>query len=259
MPSSLINTTPFPNVLLDEVLPRLSGAQWCVLCVIVRQTCGWQDENRKRKARDWMTHGQLKRRTGLASASISHAIDMLVRQGLIEVQDESGRQLASSVERRRARCALFFSLSRHCLKPEPALPTPLGNEEAALGNEEIAATPGAVSQKEERFSKSGFQKVKTTKETQTKEDVVFKNQKHLPASSHAAQQDALALDLSSEALHFIACYQRKYREHIAEGGPRVEWTQDAATVQNVLEKYSLSHLDNLLDAFFSTSSLINSI
>jgi hypothetical protein len=79
-----------------------------LLCVIVRQTCGWQ-EGKTRKGTDWLTHQQLKARTGLASASICSAIDTLMKRGFIEVCDNSGMPLKTSAERRRAG-RLHFSL-----------------------------------------------------------------------------------------------------------------------------------------------------
>ncbi|MBX7135757.1 MAG: replication protein [Fimbriimonadaceae bacterium] len=103
-------TTPFPNFLLDRVMPRLKDTEWRVLCVIVRQTLGWQLESGARKSADWLSHSQLKRRTGRASAAISQAIEMLVQSGLITVRDFSGQSVVSSAERRRSHHRLCFSL-----------------------------------------------------------------------------------------------------------------------------------------------------
>lgn len=100
----LAGTTPFPNVLLDRVMPYLGDTEWRVLCVIVRQTFGWQ------KAADWLSHGQLKTKTGRESAAVSRAIDTLVKRGLILVQDGRDNRLHSSSERRRSRSRLVFAV-----------------------------------------------------------------------------------------------------------------------------------------------------
>ena len=44
--------TAFPNVLLDQVMPSLRDTEWRLLCVIVRQTVGWNRDG-KPKARDY--------------------------------------------------------------------------------------------------------------------------------------------------------------------------------------------------------------
>jgi phage replication O-like protein O len=97
-------TTPFPNQLLDGAMPHLTDTEWRVLCVVVRQTFGWQ------KRSDWLSHAQLKRRTGRQSAAISRAIDRLVRAGLLTVTDRFGRPLGTSEMRRRSHDRLVFSL-----------------------------------------------------------------------------------------------------------------------------------------------------
>src|ERR1051326_1992256 len=96
-----VRSTPFPSHLLDTVMPVLKDTEWRVLCVVVRATLGWTEgAGGQRKPQDWLTQSQLKERTGRASEAISHAIDTLVKKGLLEVHDEIGRMLASPQERR---------------------------------------------------------------------------------------------------------------------------------------------------------------
>ena len=104
-------TTSVPNFLFDRVMPRLRDTEWRLLCVIVRQTFGWTSGDGERKKSDWLSHYQLKRRTGRSSAPVSRAIDTLVRAGLIVVRDSFGSELASSQSRRQAHCRLSFSIS----------------------------------------------------------------------------------------------------------------------------------------------------
>lgn len=113
-------STPLPNVLIDQAMPELSDTEWRLLCVITRQTLGYASpDGRGRRRRDWLTHRQLKSRTGRASAAVSRAVDGLVRKGLIEVQGMDGEPLVTPAERRRCQGALFFSLSPRLL-PESA-------------------------------------------------------------------------------------------------------------------------------------------
>lgn len=102
--SRLAGTTPFPNILLDRVMRVVSDTEWRVLCVIVRQTYGWQ------KHEDWLSHGQLKRHTGRESAAISRAVDLLVRRGLIVIRNLSNERLHEPAERRRSRSKLVFTI-----------------------------------------------------------------------------------------------------------------------------------------------------
>lgn len=105
MPMSRVeNTTPFPNLLLDHVMPLLGDTEWRMLCVIVRVTFGWQ------KSEDWLSHSQLKRRTGRESAAVSRAVDILVKRGLIVVRDRDERRLHTASERRRSRSRLVFAI-----------------------------------------------------------------------------------------------------------------------------------------------------
>lgn len=101
--------TPFPNGLLDTRMPALRDTEWRVLCVVVRQTLGWK-EGKGRRRRDWLSHSQLKRRTGRAGEAVSRAVDNLVRQGLLEVRDEKGHLLLTKEKRRRSMGRLSYAL-----------------------------------------------------------------------------------------------------------------------------------------------------
>lgn len=103
--------TALPNKLIDEVMPTLKDTEWRVLCVVARQTIGWVDKGGKRKQRDWMSQSQLIAKTGRNSAALSAALDVLVRQNLIECQAENGELLDTSEKRRRHRGRIYFSLA----------------------------------------------------------------------------------------------------------------------------------------------------
>ena len=109
--------TAIPNVLIDEVMPMLKDTEWRLLCVIARQTLGWVDKNGKRKKRDWMSQSQLIARTGRNSAALSAALDVLVRENLIECQSESGEPLLTPGQRRQHRGRVYFSLALERMQP----------------------------------------------------------------------------------------------------------------------------------------------
>lgn len=109
-------TTPFPDWLLDRLMPRLRDVEWRLICVLVRQTLGWQTGDGSPKQSDWLSHSQLRRRTGRSSSAISPAIDYLCRNRLVEVDNGHGNPLRTSYERRRHRGPLYFRLNLERLK-----------------------------------------------------------------------------------------------------------------------------------------------
>lgn len=146
MPNPLSKTTPFPNYLIDEVMPKVRDTEWRLVCVIVRQTLGWSDGTGRRKEQDWLTHAQLKRRMNRAAAAVSQAVDRLVSLGLIEVRNEAGDALSTAARRRREPGRLYFRL-------HPRL---------------IQAWEGPRSLSSPESSVSEVRKAKTTKENGTK-------------------------------------------------------------------------------------------
>ena len=101
---------PVPAVYIDEIMPALTDTEWRVLLVIIRQTLGWIDQRNSetRKERDWLTHSQLKLRTGKSGDSISRSVESLVRFGLIVVESEEGAHLSSANARKCARTRLYY-------------------------------------------------------------------------------------------------------------------------------------------------------
>lgn len=103
---------PIPNRLFDEVMAQLTDTELRVLLVVFRQTWGYREGadlgGWRYKRRDWLTHAQLRARTGRRSEAISRAIHSLVSAGLVSVEDRAGRPLATSEERRRHLGRLYF-------------------------------------------------------------------------------------------------------------------------------------------------------
>lgn len=150
LPPFFYASFPVPNALVDALLPDLKDTEIRLLLVLLRQTWGRRDPKTGRpKARDWLTHGRLKRATGRASEAVSAAVDGLVRRGLMIVEDESGRALTTPAERRRLAAALYFRL---------------GPKLAGAGASE-AATPDRETE---------IRKAKTTKYKQDNIDFAFR-------------------------------------------------------------------------------------
>lgn len=140
-----IRFTPFPNLLLDRVMPHLSDTEFRVLAVIVRQTLGWQQKAQ------WLSHSLLKRSTGRESAAISRAVDQLVKRGLIIVRDQGDRRVHQAAERRRSRSKLVYSI-HHLLLQSATYRTEIGFGERPFG---ISKSENDKTKKEERKEHGG--------------------------------------------------------------------------------------------------------
>lgn len=73
--------TMFHNLILDEIMPRLSPNAWKVLCVAIRQTWGWTDKYSPtgRKQSDVVSYSQFKRMTGIKS---DHTVNRAIQECL---------------------------------------------------------------------------------------------------------------------------------------------------------------------------------
>lgn len=90
--AALLGFTQFPDELFDVVMPRVSGAEWKVICYIARRTIGFRKEW-DRISWAQFQHGvrrangtQLDEGTGLGRSTIEGALRNLQRYGIIEVR-----------------------------------------------------------------------------------------------------------------------------------------------------------------------------
>lgn len=67
----------FPNVVIDKLAAVLSGAEFKVLCVIIRQTIGWS------KQWDEISISQFEKKTGLSRQGILDCVESLETKELI--------------------------------------------------------------------------------------------------------------------------------------------------------------------------------
>lgn len=110
-------TTPVPNILFDIFLRELQGTELKVLLIIIRQTLGWRGAvgSRGRKELDWISSGQLQKKTGCSRRAISAAIESLVCKELILVYDTIGNLLDDPLKR-QGKPKLYYRPS-HLLCP----------------------------------------------------------------------------------------------------------------------------------------------
>ena len=281
--------TLFPHALIDTVMPTLSGTQWQLLCVIVRQTQGWLDrQTGGRKQSDWLSHSQLRRRTGRGSDALCRAVDALVQKKLIEVRDEKGQPLFTPSERRRSGSHLFYSLA-------PQLLARFQSATAAV--ESIAGHQSPAGKSSATVPVSRFGKAETTKETLTKErqkkpfaktewSSVFdrhlapEQESHhsegcgcftalpsparpasIPTATEAAASESTAEpDMAAkdpEIMAFIQAHAQKHLKYFGPGDQRTILPLDPKQrrlIQAALSRYGSERLLQLLEVFFESDT-----
>ncbi len=262
--TTLQGTTPVPNILFDTFLPLLSDTELRVLLVVNRATLGWK-EGTGRKESDWLSHRQLQARTGRAGASVSGAIERLVRRGLLVVQDGSGGLRDSARSRRAARGRLYYRLSDALLAPDQAHASEeRGNLRSATATHSTTRTArieeeGERGHAEISTSLVPLQKLKTTKETGTKEkeekvsslpsEVVPDVLLLTPGEPEARKMDAH----EAQVERFIGVFEQAYRLTCPqEEMPPVE-EADRELLQRSLMQPGIAVLERWLPAFFACS------
>ncbi len=106
----LVQTTPVPNVVIDQYLKVLNLSELKVLMVVIRKTLGWKAGVNGRKERDWISSGQLSQITGLSKRAITAAISSLLNKNLLKVTGTGNRILKAPSER-RGQTRLYFELA----------------------------------------------------------------------------------------------------------------------------------------------------
>src|SRR5690554_7786948 len=90
------NYTQTPNILFDEIMRDLNGAELKVILAVIRKTFGWHKE------RDRISYSQIIEMTGLVKSTVSISIKSLEEKGLIYVTREGQINTYSVVEIGRA-------------------------------------------------------------------------------------------------------------------------------------------------------------
>jgi hypothetical protein len=270
--SALLHTTPFPNVLLDEAMPRLRDTEWRLLCVIVRQTLGWHDTSANgRKQRDWLTQAQMKRRTGRNSAALSKALDALVRNGLIAVHDERGHPLTTPQQRRGHSGPLFYSLGTATVRSSSQSEVAeveggryTTENTLSAAESEVQNGPSA-SPNEPSASLSELHKANITKETVTnifyrekEKSEQLEPEQHGGASqkTNTVPEETGSADqvLDPEVVRFVREYKRAFRERLGNAPLPPVFRRDLERLEGLLVAHSSELLLELLHVFFSSDA-----
>ena len=120
-----------PNIIFDTHLPLLTEKELKVLLIILRQTIGWVSKKGKRKTRDWISHRYFINTTGLSRKSITQAISLLIKKGLIKAETTSYQTLESSSSR-KGQVRIYYS----CLL--------IGREDCTHPKVQLASSQGKI-------------------------------------------------------------------------------------------------------------------
>ena len=175
------NSTQIPHLIIRVWLPRLKDVELRILLIVADQTLGWveDDGTGRRKEKDWISHGQLIKRTGRESRAISKGLKTLIEDyRLIEAYDEEGNALDSADKRQRNGSRIYYRLA---LKKPPATLFDTPAKSAKVGeNRGIITLPS---------QKVRTQKVRTTKLTSlTKSNTLLPATPEAPESKEKAEK-----------------------------------------------------------------------
>lgn len=158
MQSVIPNTTQIPHLIIREWMPRLKDVELRVLLIITDQTLGWIEdkETGRRKEKDWISRGQLIKKTGRSAKHISEALKTLIdKLALVEAAGENGEALDTPQKRRMKFGKIFYRLTLR--SPDPTLfDHPRVSKGHTARNQKILSS---------RVTKRPPQKGHTTKET----------------------------------------------------------------------------------------------
>jgi len=89
--------TMFNNYILDHIMPDLSASSWKVLCVAIRQTIGWQDEEAEsgRREMEVISYSRFRQMTGIGSdQTVARAIKECVDKGYMLRTPGEGQEIS---------------------------------------------------------------------------------------------------------------------------------------------------------------------
>ena len=89
--------TMFNNYILDHIMPDLSASGWKVLCVAIRQTIGWQDEEAEsgRRQMEVISYSRFRQMTGIRSdQTVARAIKECVDKGYMLRAPGEGQEIS---------------------------------------------------------------------------------------------------------------------------------------------------------------------
>ncbi len=149
--ANIPNITQTPNIIFNGLMKEISDTELRVVLIVTRATLGWilDRERGMRKEEDWISHSQLKHKTGRESGAISKAIDRCIQKGWIEARDHSG-ELLDTKDKRRGK-NIYYRL-------DPAILLRTSSE-----SEDVYVTSSKSEVHKSNFDKRTLQKVVPTK------------------------------------------------------------------------------------------------
>lgn len=154
--ANIPNTTQTPNIIFNGLMKEMTDTELRLVFVVTRATLGWvlDKETGMRKEQDWISHSQLKQKTGRESGAISKAIDVCVKRQWIEARDKDGNILDTKAKRRGKN--IFYRLG-------PAILLKTSSE-----SEDVYVTSSKSEIQKPKFGNQKLQNQSDTKETPNK-------------------------------------------------------------------------------------------
>jgi hypothetical protein len=136
-------STIFTNLMLDEIMPSLSGNAWKVICFAMRKTAGWADASTEsgRKEKDIISLSQFEEGCGIAKHTAIDAIEECMHKGYL-LRSPSGQSYIY-------RLNIDFELGA-CAEIAQANIDPTCKETAQVTCAEIAHTNNNINNKDIR-------------------------------------------------------------------------------------------------------------
>lgn len=207
--ANIPNTTQTPNIIFNGLMREMTDTELRVVLIVTRATLGWilDKEKGMRKTEDWISHSQLKQKTGRESGAISKAIDSCIQKQWIEARDKDGTILDTKIKRRGKN--IFYRLG-------PAILLKTSSE-----SEEVYVTSSKSEVQEPKFGNQKLQKKFDTKE------IINKSRVATTLTFSELELSGFFDDL--ELLILKVFYELGFRCHVGEEQTLSGWCEEISS------------------------------